>query len=248
MHLFLTSSPCDDNVPKGVSLPCILDASNGFVERLAGCFKPDSRMVIIAADPHNHPLNDEMRDTSHNAFNYHHLTLRDTTLVDSRNERDAARLIALSDVVMLAGGHVPTEMAFFNQLGLKKLLREYTGIVMGISAGTMNCADTVYVQPEEPGESFDPGFVRFAPGLALTPFMLLPHYQKARYNILDGKRLYEDITYADSMSHTFIAMVDGTYIYQHAGKAVLCGEAYEIRDGQIRQICSKGQTLALPRP
>ena len=28
MILFLTSSPCDNNVPEGVDLPCILDASN----------------------------------------------------------------------------------------------------------------------------------------------------------------------------------------------------------------------------
>ena len=75
--------------------------------------------------------------------------------------------------------------------------------------------------------------------------MLLPHYQKARHYWLDGKRLYEDITYADSHGHTFIAMVDGTYIYQHAGKAMLCGEAYAIQDGAIRQICAKEQTLEL---
>ena len=69
MHLFLTSSPCDDNVPAGVTLPCILDRSNGFVDRLARCHKPDSRMVIVAASPHNFALNDEMRETFHNAFN-----------------------------------------------------------------------------------------------------------------------------------------------------------------------------------
>jgi len=245
MHLFLTSSPCDDNVPEGVHLPCILDASNGFVDRLTACFKPDSRMVIVAASPHNFALNDEMRETFHNAFNYHHLTLRETVMLDARNARDAGRLIALSDVVMLAGGHVPTELAFFEQLGLKKLLMGYTGVVMGISAGTMNCAETVYVQPEEPGESLDPGFARFAPGLGLTRIKTLPHYQKARHYWLDGKRLYEEITYGDSHGHAFIAMVDGTYIYQHGNHALLCGEAYRIADGQLQKICERGQTLML---
>ena len=245
MHLFLTSSPCDDNVPQGVTLPCILDRSNGFVDRLARCHKPDSRMVIVAASPHNFALNDEMRATFHNAFSYHHLTLSETVMLDARNERDAARLIALSDVVMLAGGHVPTELEFFERIGLKKLMQGYIGVVMGISAGTMNCAETVYVQPEEPGESLDPDFARFAPGLGFTRFMLLPHYQKARHYWLDGKRLYGDITCGDSHGHTFIAMVDGTYIYQHAGKAILCGEAYAISDGRIEQICERDKTLIL---
>ena len=151
----------------------------------------------------------------------------------------------ITDVVMLAGGHVPTELEFFERIGLKKLMQGYTGVVMGVSAGTMNCAETVYVQPEEPGESLDPDFARFAPGLGFTRFMLLPHYQKARHYWLDGRRLYKDITCGDSHGHTFIAMVDGTYIYQHAGKAVLCGEAYAISDGRIEQICEREQTLRL---
>jgi len=31
----------------------------------------------------------------------------------------------------------------------------------------MNCADTVYAQPEEPGEAVDPDYQRFIPGLGL---------------------------------------------------------------------------------
>ena len=140
---------------------------------------------------------------------------------------------------------MPTQLAFFEQLGLRALLREFTGTVMGISAGTMNCARTVYVQPELPGESLDPAFVRFAPGLGLTGFMLLPHYQRARHFTLDGRRLYEDITYADSMGRAFIALVDGSYIEQHAGRATLYGEAYRIADGRLTQICREGEALEL---
>ena len=245
MHLFLTSSPCDDNVPQGVRLPCILDRRNGFVDRLAACYKPDSRAVIVSADPCNAPLNDEMAQTFAGALAYHGLAPRDMTLIDARNERDAARIVTLSDFLILAGGHVPTQLAFFEQIGLRALLREYTGVVMGISAGTMNCARTVYVQPELPGESVDPGFVRFAPGLGLTEYMLLPHYQRARHFTLDGRRLYEDITYADSMGHTFLALVDGSYIEQHGGHAMLRGEAYRIADGQLTQICREGGALEL---
>ena len=245
MHLFLTSSPCDDNVPQGVHLPCILDRRNGFVDRLAACYKPDSRAVIVSVDPCNAPLNDEMAQTFAGALAYHGLAPRDMTLIDARNERDAARIVTLSDFLILAGGHVPTQLAFFEQIGLRALLREYTGVVMGISAGTMNCARTVYVQPELPGESIDPGFVRFAPGLGLTEHMLLPHYQRARHFTLDGRRLYEDITYADSMGHAFLALVDGSYIEQHGGRATLRGEAYRIADGQLTQICREGESLEL---
>ena len=241
MHLFLTSSPCDDNVPQGVCLPCILDARNGFVNRLAACWKPDSRAVLVSADPCNADLNDEMAQTFAGALAYHGLTLRDMTLIDARNEQDAARIVTLADFLILAGGHVPTQLAFFEQLGLRALLRELTGTVLGISAGPLN----VYVQPELPGESLDPAFVRFAPGLGLTGFMLLPHYQRARHFTLDGRRLYEDITYADSMGRALIALGDGSYIEQHGGRATLYGEAYRIADGRLTQICREGEALEL---
>jgi len=45
------------------------------------------------------------------------------------------------DVVILAGGHAPTQNAFFHKIKLKELLKIFDGIVIGISAGTMNCAD-----------------------------------------------------------------------------------------------------------
>ena len=63
MILFMTSSPCDDNVPAGVQLPCIFFRKNSFVDNLRKHWKPDSRLVVICSDPYNDPLNDEMCDT-----------------------------------------------------------------------------------------------------------------------------------------------------------------------------------------
>ena len=116
---------------------------------------------------------------------------------------------------------------------------------MGISAGTMNCASLVYAQPEEPGESADPAYERFISGLGLTDVMILPHYQRVKDYYLDGKRLYEDITYADSMGRKFYALVDGSYMLVQGGKTVVYGEAWLIQDGQISQVCRAGEKLEL---
>ena len=72
-------------------------------------------------------------------------------MLDSRNADDAAELVAQSGVILLSGGHVPTENAFFASMDLRDLLADFDGVIIGISAGSMNCADTVYAQPEEPG-------------------------------------------------------------------------------------------------
>jgi len=243
MILFMTSSPCDDNVPAGVHLPCIFDQSNSFVDNLRACWKPDSRLVVICSDAYNFPLNDEMCDTFTKCFNYHGLTVSHSVMLDSRNERDAGQIIALSDVVLLGGGHVPTQNGFFERIGLRVLLREYTGVIIGVSAGSMNCKDVVYAQPEMPGESIDPDFKRFISGLNLSKIQILPRYQMVKDNLLDGRRLFEDITFSDSFGHSFYALIDGSYVMRKDNEYTLWGEGYRIRDGKIDLICRKGEHI-----
>lgn len=245
MILLMTSSPCDNHVPAGVNLPCILDARNSFVSNLQACWKPDARLVVVCADPCNAPLNDEMCATFTRAFQYHRLTVSHSVMLDSRNEQDAARILALSDAVLLGGGHVPTQNAFFARIGLAKLLREYTGVVIGVSAGSMNCTDTVYAQPELPGESIDPDYQRFIPGLGLSRVQILPHYQMVKDNLLDGRRLFEDITFGDSAGRSFYALPDGSYVMRRGDVYTLWGEGYLIRDGNIRQICREGEHIVI---
>ena len=240
MILFMTSSPCNDNVPAGVQLPCIFFEKNDFVRNLRDHWKPDSRLAVICSDPFNAPLNDEMCDTFTKCFRYHGLTVSSSIMLDGRNERDAASIIALSDAVLLGGGHVPTQHAFFKRIGLDKLLREYTGVIMGVSAGSMNCKDTVYAQPELSGESVDPDYRRFIPGLGLSRVQVLPHYQMVKDNIL-----FEDITFSDSFGRSFYVLVDGSYVMRIDDEYSLWGEGYRIRDGKMTQICREGEHIII---
>ena len=207
--------------------------------------RPDARFVIFPGDPDNFALNDEMLDTFVNCFEYHGMTLSEAVLCDARNEYRAKEFVKNSDIIMLGGGHVPTQNAFFERIGLRELLEEYEGVIMGISAGSMNSASTVYAQPEMPGESIDPDYRRFIPGLNLTDVMILPHCQKARYYRLDGRWLYDEITYGDSYGRMFIAMPDGSYILEEDGCAVLYGEGYCVSEGKIERICEDGESLEL---
>lgn len=243
--VFLTSSPCDDDVPEGVDLPCIFFERNSFVENLRKCIQPGARLLVVSADPHDHGLNDEMTNTFANCFEYHGMEMSEVNLLDDRTEDHAVELVENSDVILLGGGHVPTQSAFFNRIGLRVLLREFEGVVIGISAGSMNCASIVYAQPECPGESLDPYYRRFMPGLDLADVMILPHYQKVRNYRLDGKRLYEDITFGDSFGREFIAMPDGSYVLVDAEGARLFGEGYRVANGKIQRICNEEESVEL---
>ncbi|MBQ2957247.1 MAG: GNAT family N-acetyltransferase [Clostridia bacterium] len=244
-HVFVTSSPCDDDVPEGVDLPCIFFEKNRFVELLRERVRPDARFVVFPGDPDSFDLNDEMMNTFVNCFEYHGMSISSACICDARNEYRAREFVDHSDVILLGGGHVPTQNAFFERIGLRELLEGYDGVIMGVSAGSMNSADVVYAQPELEGESVDPEYERYVPGLGLTQVNILPHYQKARYYKLDGRWLYDEITTEDSMGHEFISMPDGSFILEEDGHATLFGEGYRMADGKFEKICEDGEELRL---
>ena len=210
-----------------------------------GRFPPECRALFVCSDPDNRETTDYYAGLLKKRFEDAGFEFQSFRTLDGRNEAQAAELINGSDLLILAGGHVPTQNRFFQKIGLRVLLAGFPGVVIGISAGSMNSAETVYAQPELEGEAVDPGYQRFLPGLGLTKTMLLPHYQEVRDDVLDGLRVFEDITYPDSMGKTFYAIPDGSWLLVEAGREELRGEAYRIRDGAIAQVSADGEALLL---
>jgi len=244
MVLFLTSHTGGYIKEGNRRIPTPLNSSNNLLDNLKKRWKKQSDVMIIAAGPEDHVRNDEIRSALHEALLLSGLDARNVHLCDGRTT-DLADKIWNYDVLILSGGHVPTQNLFFEKIGLKEKLVHYHGLIIGISAGTMNCAEIVYAHPELEGEAVDPEYARFIPGLGLTGFMILPHYQSIRDDVLDGLRVFEDIAYPDSMGKTFYALTDGSYILQEGSKAALYGEAYRIRDGGIRKINDDGMIMDL---
>ena len=239
MIAFLTSSPCVYRAPRA-----IINPENRFLVNLISCLPEHPRCLYAASDPDHGAFTDRVAQETSRAFALAGLEFSQSTVLDRRNQDEAEELLACSDLVILCGGHVPTQNRFFRELDLRSLLRDYPGVVLGISAGTMNAADRVYVQPEEEGESA-PDFPRFAEGLGITDLNILPHYQQVKDYELDGQRLYEDITYADSMGECFFALPDGSYfLVEEDGTTTLFGEAYCIQNGECRQIAELGDVVA----
>ena len=112
-------------------------------------------------------------------------------------------------------------------------IKSFEGIIIGISAGTMNSAKEVYAQPELEGEAIDPNYKRFIKGLNLTKYQILPHYYSVKNETLDGLRIIEDISYGDSIGKSFYVLPDGSYIYQYNNECFLYGEGFIIKSGLI---------------
>ena len=237
MTVFITSSPFIDGADRA-----ILSNENEFVDRIRAVLPSNPRAVFVCSDPEDHSGTCEFAAITTAAFAEVGIHFSGYQVLDGTNAAQAYGMISHSDFVVLSGGHVPTQNAFFRKIRLRHILHKYQGVVMGISAGSMNSADVVYVQPEEEGESV-PEFKRFAPGLGLTAVNILPHYQKVKDNILDGMRLFEDITYVDSIGHEFFALPDNSYFYQDEDGLLLCGKGYRLRNGIMEQLTDNGDVL-----
>lgn len=238
MTYFLTSSPCVVGSPA-------LNPVNGFVEELQKALPGPCAALFICSDPDQPSLTYGFAEDMRDSFAQIGVTFTDAAVLERENQNQCGELVAGADLIFLVGGHVPTQNLFFQEIGLREKLNDWDGVIVGISAGSMNAADVVYVQPEEPGEAIDPEFQRFATGLGLTKIMLLPHYQMVKDNMLDGMRLYEDITYSDSMGHKFYVLVDGSYILGKDGREELRGEAYLIENGELTQISWENSLMEL---
>ena len=245
MKVFLTSSPCSPYPQEDGRVLYGYSKENGFLERLAEGWEPGCKCVMISSDPKDFAHNDKMQGEFEGFFKLSGIPVSKLVICDERNQEELPRFLLESKIVILAGGHVPTQNAFFKRIRLKEKIQKFEGIVMGISAGSMNCATKVYAQPELSGESVNPAYERFLEGLCLTDLMILPHYQEVKGHVLDGKRLMEDITYKDSIGRTFYALVDGSYVLIQNGRETLYGEAYQIQDGDIRKICEKDSSVVL---
>ena len=239
MTVFLTSSPTG---PLGV--PCDvpgLDCSNGFVERLSERWPEGARCLMIAAAPAEHARNDQMTWFYSEAVKNAGLSVSCFDLWDDRTPQMSREEFGSYDVIFTAGGHVPTQRKFFEAIGLRELLEGYGGLVIGTSAGSMNAARTVYGWPEEPGESVDPNHELFFHGLGLADTIVLPHYQMMKDAWLDGKRLFEDITFSHSFGHKFYAIPDGSFVLVEHGAETMHGESWLITEGKMTLFSKKGE-------
>lgn len=245
MTYFLTSSPCLPDSPA-------LNPANGFVDELKKALPGPCRALFIASDPDNPESTCRFFHDMPDSFAAIGIPFTRADVLVRENQDRCAELVSNADLIFLCGGHVPTQNRFFRDISLRDYLTNFYGVIVGVSAGSMNAADLVYAQPEEPGESVDPDYQRFLLGLGLTKTMLLPHYQRAKDNWLDGMRLYEDITYADSIGRRFYAMVDGSFLLirdeeekDDAYVQELRGEAYLIENGVLTQISREGESVKL---
>lgn len=228
--LFLTSSPF-------IGYDGDFNPANGLLDELRAALPQPLKCLMITSAPDDVELTDRMAWGIREAFDHVEMPFDHYEVLDRRTQKYAARMVREANLIILCGGHVPTENKFFGEIRLRSKLQKWDGVIVSISAGSMNCADTVYASPELEGESIDPNYKLYLKGLGLTDINILPHFEMLKDYVLDGKRLMEEIVYDHSYKLPVYCLNDGSYFLIRNGRTELRGEAYKLDCGKMKQIC-----------
>ena len=243
--LFLTSSLGTNIKIDEQRYPCEIDNSNNMIEVLKEALNLENKLVLISSNPFDYERNDEVYAITKESFMMSGFNFKEIVMLDQRNRREVKEHLKGADLIILCGGHVPTQNDWFKEIGLSSILKEYEGIIIGQSAGSMNAAGMVYACPELEGEAIDPSYKRWIEGLGLTDLNIFPHYAELINEELDGLKLMDEIVLKDSFERPIYTLNDGSFIEISESNTIIHGECYKISNGIITYICKNGNKVNL---
>lgn len=147
------------------------------------------------------------------------------SIIDARMSPEQARKeVEHADVVWLAGGDTPTEYAAMKEYGLCEVLQQHTGVIIGMSAGSINMG-------REAVCTLTCGHDRqqVYPALGLVEWSVEPHFHP------DGP--LEELLEL-SKSYCIYGLCDEGAILRVDGAYRFYGEIYRMQDGKIEPVNS----------
>lgn len=247
MKLFLTSSIGATKHLNGKRVAGKIDNKNGFVDNLKKAITKTEKLVYISGEL-NCNKNSKIRTWFNNtieSLKYEDIIFNENIFVDYSNCDNLEGILENADIVFLSGGSLPIQNKFFKDSNLKKYINNYKGIIVAQSAGSMNCAEKVYICPETLDEVNDSSFIREDNGLGLTDLNIIPHYNSNKELKIGDLRFYEDIIYPDTFKFKLYLLSDGAYIYINDEDITIYGECYMYDNGIKTQLCSEGKNLKI---
>lgn len=184
-------------------------------EYLLKNIKSGMNIVFISSVPNNFERMDEQVDRYTNAFSKIGIDFNNILSIDGRNTMEEAKsIIKNSDIVFFMGGSPELQMNFLNEYELVESI-QYTKIVVGVSAGSMNQGSRVVYK-----DDFDNYVIKDYKGLNLTNINIFPHYDINNQECLDE---VEEVSKINSI----ICLPNESFIYIENGNVEIIGKCYE---------------------
>ncbi len=117
---------------------------NDFSQLLRTYIKPGMKLAFVASEFENiHEKTDWYCNEFLKMFSDCGITFGCVDVIDSRMSNETAQeTVRNADVLWLAGGDTPTQFAYLESYGLIPYIRNHKGVIIGMSAGSINMAKT----------------------------------------------------------------------------------------------------------
>lgn len=235
MKVFLTSNLNHYEKIDGVKVAKEIDNTNGLVDQLKSKLEDRRGILYIPADASSKDKIDEYSKILFDALKLSGIVFDDYYVVDDMSSEEEVRYRVLkSDLVFLSGGDTFTQMQYFEKISLRDILRDYEGVIVGQSAGSINLAEDVYNSPECEEDLKRPSCFK---GLGKTKINIEPHFALSTSNFDSDEILHRNAMLEESKKRDLYALPDVSHIYDDGVEQTIYGECYLLRDGEVIEIC-----------
>lgn len=230
--LFFTSSTKHYHIIDGKKFPNEIDNTNGIADQIKQLINGNNTILYIASNPKNNEKTNSYASLFFEGLKLSGITFSEYLILDNKTKDNIKEYIKKANLIFLSGGDTYIENEFFQQIHLKELLKNFNGIIIGQSAGSINMAEYVYNSPEEKEES-EPIYFE---GLGLSSINIEPHFILDTTGFNEMQMYQRSHLLEESKKRPIYALCDGSHILETDNSITVYGKAFLIKDATIIQI------------
>jgi dipeptidase E len=205
------------------------DMERGFTMEVADELRKDVKeaecLVFIASNPDSCLVTDSYAKKIMKWFEMIGITFRTYRIIDYRiSKKKMSEAIEQASAIFLMGGDTLLQYQFIKENELAAKLQEYSGCIMGLSAGGINMAKTSVCSKAAGHESTE-----IYSGLNLVDITISPHFDRKSQDALDELLLI-------SYNHEIYAMCDGAAIICRGEHNTFLGEIYLLYQNNLLEV------------
>lgn len=202
--------------------------NNGFNSQAAEVFQKKiskrNKFAFVASEFEKiHEKTDKYFHFFLNMFEEADIHFEEAYVIDGRMSADEAqKRVAEADVIWLSGGDTPTQFGYFQKYSLDTVIKQHDGIIIGMSAGSINMAKTSIC-------TLSCGHFKqeIYNGLACVDISVEPHFIRNEVSdeLIDLSKKY-----------TIYGLCDESFIACSGETIEFYGEIYKLRQGNIEKV------------
>lgn len=216
----------------GIKIVKEIDDTNSFISNIKKYLKKTESIVFVASNKYDYEKIDIYSSLLFDSLKLSEIIFEKYNVLDNRAIQNAEEYIKNADLIFLCGGRISLQNEFFEEIHLKELLKGFSGIIVGQSAGSINMATHVFNSPEEQ-ENSD---IIYYEGLGLTDINVEPHWTLSIDESNENKLYQRNYIMQESHKRNIYALCDRSYILINGEDKEFYGETYLIKNGEIKRI------------